>query len=152
MLKRPQFALDGPFPMSWDSHAPWDRRSAIVFDVWGLSEASDAALDCGNTHEGGPLEFQRTLIKDRILLVRSSADTVHRACVELYLSDLEETGRLTLVDAEHSIVQSTLDAYEPEDRPLVQAIFERLGFVKGKPAPVRRSPASSAASHDPWDH
>ncbi len=132
IFKRPQFAVDGTFLESWEGHAPWDRRSVLVFDVWGFCEASDGALDCGYTYDNEPLEFQRTLIKNRIFSGRAGDLAIQRACADLYLRHLEASGLLSLVDATHGIVQDTLSNFESIVRPDVQAIFDRLGFVARK--------------------
>lgn len=145
ILKRPQFSLDGAFPSSWEGHASWDRRSAIIFDVWGFSEADDGSLDCGNTYMGVPLEFKRTLIENRIFSSASSASVERRACADLYLNHLDQSKRLTLIDdIEHPVVRGVLGSFEPEDRAAVHAIFTRLGFVARKRVRVIRAPGTTA--------
>lgn len=141
IFKRPQFALDGAFPVSWEGHDPWDRKSAIFFDVWGFSEADDGSLDLGNTYGGMPLEFKRTRVRNNIFSTTNSEAAARRACVDLYLTHLHESDRLTLIDdVDHPIVRGVLESFDPEDRAPVQDIFAQLGFVSRKPVRVVRAP------------
>lgn len=112
---RPQIALNSQFMASWEGHAPWDRFSAVIFDVFGFLEPVDGLLDLGQTYDGEELRFSRVEID------LGDFEFTMEACMDRYLSHLESAGRLCLVDSNSEEVKGLAAA--------LPSLVTELGFV-----------------------